>query len=61
MQYLLLGLVLIGFIGGLWAMSRAMTAGGRNEGSRHGGGLDGETPGARDYHHDGGGAGGDGD
>ena len=51
MQYLWLGLAPIGLIGGLSILSRAMTSGGRNEGSKLGGGLDGQNAGASDHHY----------
>jgi hypothetical protein len=41
MQYLGLGVFAVGLISGLWLLARSMTSNGRNEGSKHGGGLDG--------------------
>jgi hypothetical protein len=40
MQYLGLGLGVVGFIGVMWLLARSMTGTERNEGSKHGGGMD---------------------
>ncbi len=40
MQYLGFGVFAVVFIGAIWLMARSMTSNDRNEGSKHGGGLD---------------------
>jgi hypothetical protein len=40
MQYLGFGIFAVIFIGAVWMLDRSMTSNDRNEGSKHGGGLD---------------------
>jgi hypothetical protein len=40
MQYLGIGLFAVGFIAVMWLFGRLMTSNERNEGSKHGGGMD---------------------
>jgi hypothetical protein len=53
-QYLWFALFVVAAAVGAWLLGRAMTSAGRNQGSTHGGGIDGETTGATDYHFMGG-------
>jgi hypothetical protein len=44
MQYVGFGLLALALVGLAWWVSRLMTSGQRNDGSTHGGGLDGVNP-----------------
>jgi hypothetical protein len=50
MQYLWFALFAVAAAAGAWFLGRMMTSAERNTGSTHGGGIDGDTSGASDYH-----------